>query len=474
MKLIHAVKQNEDTAEMSFPRRPGGLAAKGDLAALRAKAQTIKLEGLAGDSAFALLPKLLQTPVDERGNLFLRKVEACTTVFEFHNNSSLLEKEAKKQTLFEIVEYVKTTCCSFTEVQMQAMVSMVGANIFRPLQVRSTEPLTYSDLDGEEAPLLEPIWPHLQLVYECFFAFLSSTGLDPKVAKRHVDRNFVRRLLALFISEDPRERDYLKTILHRIYGRFVSVRSFIRRNIQHVFFRVIYECEMYQGVAELLEIFGSIINGFALPLKDDHKDFLTKALIPLHKVKSLAFFHNQLTYCMTQYVEKDPRLAFDIITAILRYWPVPLNSKQVLFLNGLEEVLMLTQSSEFHRMQEALSRRLATCITCPHSSVAERALFFWNNDHIVTLINQHRQDVFPVIVSALHKNSNQHWSIEVCEHTSHILQILREVDPQLFGECSAKHRAREHEEELKEVERQNRWSQLKDMLAQKQVALTPV
>jgi hypothetical protein len=35
---------------------------------------------------------------------------------------------------------------------------------------------------------------------------------------RYVDQGFVLRLLELFDSEDPRERDYLKTILHRIYG----------------------------------------------------------------------------------------------------------------------------------------------------------------------------------------------------------------------------------------------------------------
>lgn len=40
----------------------------------------------------------------------------------------------------------------------------------------------------------------------------------------------------LFDSEDPRERDYLKTILHRIYGKFMSHRPFIRRSINNVFF----------------------------------------------------------------------------------------------------------------------------------------------------------------------------------------------------------------------------------------------
>ena len=40
--------------------------------------------------------------------------------------------------------------------------------------------------------------------------------------------------------------------------------------------RFIYETEQFIGVGELLEILGSIINGFALPLKEEHKIFLLK------------------------------------------------------------------------------------------------------------------------------------------------------------------------------------------------------
>ena len=52
--------------------------------------------------------------------------------------------------------------------------------------------------------------------------------------------------------------------------------------------------------AELLEILGSIINGFALPLKEEHKQFLKRALLPLHKPKCLPAYHQQLSYCITQ------------------------------------------------------------------------------------------------------------------------------------------------------------------------------
>lgn len=42
-----------------------------------------------------------------------------------------------------------------------------------------------------------------------------------------------------------------------------------------------YETEHFNGVGELLEILGSIINGFALPLKVEHKQFLVKVrLLP--------------------------------------------------------------------------------------------------------------------------------------------------------------------------------------------------
>jgi len=92
------------------------------------------------------------------------------------------------------------------------------------------------------------------------------------------------QLLDLFDSEDPRERDFLKTTLHRIYGKFLGLRAYIRKSVNHIFYRFIYETEHHNGIAELLEILGSIINGFALPLKEEHKIFLLKVLLPLHKV----------------------------------------------------------------------------------------------------------------------------------------------------------------------------------------------
>ncbi len=46
------------------------------------------------------------------------------------------------------------------------------------------------------------------------------------------------QLLDLFDSEDPRERDFLKTILHRIYGKFLGLRAYIRKQINNTFYKV--------------------------------------------------------------------------------------------------------------------------------------------------------------------------------------------------------------------------------------------
>ena len=40
------------------------------------------------------------------------------------------------------------------------------------------------------------------------------------------------------------------------------------------------------GIAEFLEIFCSIIHGFSLPVKQEHKAFLRNVLLPLHKCKN--------------------------------------------------------------------------------------------------------------------------------------------------------------------------------------------
>lgn len=319
------------------------------------------------------LPSFRDVPGSEKPALFIRKLGMCCVVFDFSDpGKSPREKEVKRQMLLELVDYVSTATSKFGESAMQEATRMVAANIFRTFSYSASGEgmkLAEGAEAEEEEPAMEPAWPHLQIVYEFFLRFVASPETDAKIAKRYVDHSFILRLLDLCDSEDPREREYLKTILHRVYGKFMVHRPFIRKAINNIFYRFIFETEKHNGIAELLEILGSIINGFALPLKEEHKLFLVRALIPLHKPKCLALYHQQLSYCITQFVEKDNKLADTVIRGLLKYWPLTNSSKEVMFIGELEEVLEFTQEAEFQRCMVPLFQQVARCLNNSHFQV---------------------------------------------------------------------------------------------------------
>ncbi|KAH0891081.1 hypothetical protein HID58_053510 [Brassica napus] len=416
------------------------------------------------------LPLFRDVPVSERQALFLRKVQNCCFLFDFTDTvKNAREKDIKRQTLLELVDFIQSGASKIiSESCQEEMVKMVSLNIFRSLPPRSHENTGQEPADPEEEePYLDPSWPHLQLVYELLLRYVVSTDTDTKVAKRYIHHSFVLKLLDLFDSEDPREREYLKTILHRIYGKFMVHRPFIRKAINNIFYRFIYETERHSGIGELLEILGSIINGFALPMKEEHKLFLIRVLIPLHKPKPMAVYHQQLSYCIVQFVEKDYKLADTVIRGLLKYWPVTNCTKENLFLTELEEVLEATQPVEFQRCMVPLFQQIGRSLNSSHFQVAERALFLWNNEHIVGLIAQNRTVILPIIYPALEKNIQSHWNQAVHGLTTNIKKMFMEMDPELFEECQRQYE--EKQARSKEVEEQRllSWKRLAEAAAKR-------
>lgn len=253
-----------------------------------------------------------EVPPARRTELFLQKLDQCNVIFDFNDASAdMKSKEIKRLALHELLDFVANNRQVISESMYPRVVEMFAKNLFRPIPP-PVNPVGDAFDPEEDEPVLEVAWPHIQVVYEFFLRFIESQDFNTNIAKQYIDHHFVLQLLELFDSEDPRERDFLKTTLHRIYGKFLNLRSYIRRSINNVFFQFVYETERFNGIAELLEILGSIINGFALPLKEEHKLFLTRVLIPLHKVKSLSMYHPQLAYCIVQFLEKDAALTEEV------------------------------------------------------------------------------------------------------------------------------------------------------------------
>ncbi|KAH0856283.1 hypothetical protein HID58_084544, partial [Brassica napus] len=411
-----------------------------------------------------LLP-FKDVPNSEKLNLFVSKISLCCVTFDFSDQSkNSIEKDVKRQALLELLDFVGYGSVRFTEPAVLAVCRMCAVNLFRVF------PPSYRENDGDDnEPVFDPAWPHLQMVYDLLLKFITSPCLDAKMSKKYLNHGFILRLLDLFDSEDPRERECLKTVLHRLYGKFMVHRPFIRKSMSNIFYRFVFETEKHGGIAELLEVFGSIVSGFALPLKEEHKMFLWRVLIPLHKAKSLGSYFQQLTYCVAQFVDKEPKLGSVVVKGLLKFWPVTNSQKEVMFIGEVEEVVEGMSVVEFRKVMVPLFLRVACCVNSCHFQVSERALFLWNNDQIVNLVAHNREAILPIMFAALEKNAENHWNQSVLNLTLNVRKMLCEMDEDLFMSCHA----RFQEEEAKQCsvieKRKEKWARLESAASMKPV-----
>ncbi|KAK3171386.1 Serine/threonine-protein phosphatase 2A 56 kDa regulatory subunit delta isoform [Lepraria neglecta] len=413
------------------------------------------------------LPGFHEVPPNRRQELFMNKIDQCNIIFDFNDASGdMKSKEIKRLALHELLDYVANNRQVITEPMYPKVVDMFSKNLFRPIPPPMNPQGEAFDPEEDE-PVLEVAWPHIQVVYEFFLRFIESQDFNTNIAKGFIDHQFVLQLLELFDSEDPRERDFLKTTLHRIYGKFLNLRSYIRRSINNVFFQFIYETERFNGIAELLEILGSIINGFALPLKEEHKLFLTRVLIPLHKVKSLSMYHPQLAYCIVQFLEKDAALTEEVVLGLLRYWPKVNSTKEVMFLNEVEDIFEVMDPGEFAKVQEPLFNQLAKSVASPHFQVAERALYFWNNEYFCNLISDNVEVILPIMFQPLYENSKGHWNRTIHGMVYNAMKLFMEINPQLFDECSDHYRENEATAAQTLQNRTAKWATVADWARQR-------
>lgn len=406
------------------------------------------------------LPMFEDVPPKEHRNLFKRKLQQCMVIFNFSDPASdLVGKEIKRMALTQLIDYVSSSHELFIdEALYRDVIQMFTKNIFRSIPPPRNPFGEIFDPDDDE-PINVDAWPHMSLVYEFFLRFIDAPDFNVSTAKQFIDHQFILTLLELFDSEDPRERDYLKTTLHRIYGKFLTLRAFIRRSINNVFLQFVYETGRFNGVAELLEIFGSIINGFAIPLKEEHKVFLNRVLIPLHKARSLSLFHSQLTYCVVQFLEKDPQLTEEVVLGLLRYWPKVSSTKEILFLLELEDVFDSIEPSEFVKIEVPLFQQLARCISSPHCQVAERALYNWTHEYFCTLVAENCEVILPIIFPSLRDNAS-HWNRTIHGMIFNASKMLLETNPVLYDQCASNYRKdRERSHEIERA-RASKWAEI--------------
>lgn len=192
--------------------------------------------------------------------------------------------------------------------------------------------------------------------------------------------------------------------------------------------------------------------------------------------------------------------AHQVIMSLLKFWPKVHSPKEGMFLNELEEILDVIEPAEFTKVMVPLFRQLSKCVSSPHfqvrcpalpsffhfvawttmtvsthlppssrPQVAERALYYWNNEYIMSLISDNANIILPIMFPALYKNSKSHWNKWVLSsshpfifppiisnplllffyRTIHgliynALKLFMEMNQKLFDECTQQYKQERH------------------------------
>ncbi|KAI8870968.1 B56-domain-containing protein [Ramicandelaber brevisporus] len=413
------------------------------------------------------LPILKQVPDRLKEAILIRKLRECRVIYDFTDNTSfVVERDTKLSILNEILQFLSEFRGPYSEMMHKEIIYMCAANLLRTLPPsRNPRGAQYDPEDDE--PSLESAWAHILMVYRVFLMFIESPDFSVPIAKKYIDQRFAMQLLELFESEDPRERDFAKTTMHRIYGKFLSLRGSIRKAIGHVFMKYAYETGSHNGISELLEILGSIINGFAQPLKQEHVVFLEHTLMPLHRSPNLNLYFNQLEYCVIQYAEKDENLAIKIINYLLRIWPRFNSPKEMLFLTEIENVFEKCGHDQFKIVVEPLFKRLAKCVGGLHSQVIEKALMMFRNDWLATLIRSEYKTVLPIYLPILTIRSRDFWNRNVQSLALAAVRFFQDIDPYEVEKCIQEAKMKRRDEQLEQRDREIKWTNIERCLEER-------
>lgn len=367
---------------------------------------------------------------------FMKRIQLCMQVYDFNDEAKhIQEKNERLKALQELQELI-TSPQMMTNIVMpnlEHVIGMIKKNIFRPLPVVKKQGLAGEGPMEEEEVIIDPSWPHLQPVYEFFLQLIINESVDMKSLRSYITHKFIQEFLELFDSEEPKEREYLKNILHRLYAKLVPRRKMIRKAMTDTFNALIHENYKFNGTSELQDILASIISGFAVPLREEHVVFFHNIIIPLHKVQTCHKFHNELLRCSMLFLSKEPNLAFPLISGLMKYWPFANYTKETLFLGELLDILeVCCDMAKLEPQVSKIFKRIVKCIASPHLQVSDRTMCFFEHEFFLNILKNFKHIAFPILVPVISHLAINHWHKLILESLCALRNIIRDIDPSLY------------------------------------------
>ena len=114
-----------------------------------------------------------------------------------------------------------------------------------------------------------------------------------------------------------------------------------------------------------------------------------------------------------------------------------------MFLSEIEEILDVCEPHEFLNICEPLFIRLSYCFNSSHFQVAERALYYWNNEYVIrlvlsylilsnlyilSLVEENSTTIMPIIFLPLYEAAKTHWNSTIVMLVCNVLKTLMEIN----------------------------------------------
>ena len=76
-----------------------------------------------------------------------------------------------------------------------------------------------------------------------------------------------------------------------------------------------------------------------------------------------------------------------------------------------------------------------------YQQVAERALYYWNNDYVTSLIEENSNVILPIMFPSLYRISKEHWNQTIVALVYNVLKTFMEINSKLFDELTSNYKA---------------------------------
>ena len=105
--------------------------------------------------------------------------------------------------------------------------------------------------------------------------------------------------------------------------------------------------------------------------------------------------------------------------------------------------------------------------------VSERALFFWENEYIVSLMEVSHNEIFPILLPCLLHASNFHWNKTISSLAHEVLQRFMHPGNEQFEKIVAKVKKQRWAENKQRVALNKKWEEIEKQARKSPLCKTP-